>query len=217
MPTPRAAIIPVTPLQQNCSILWDDDSKRGVVVDPGGDVDRILVALKETGVEVEEILLTHGHVDHAAGADQLREELSVPISGPDRQDQFLLQALRAQCEAYHITGGRDVTPDRWLCEGDIVETGPFSFEVYHCPGHTPGHIVFVDKTLRFAVVGDVLFRGSIGRTDFPYGDSRALISSVRKKLFPLGDQVTFICGHGPGSTFGDERKNNPFVGVKAGV
>jgi glyoxylase-like metal-dependent hydrolase (beta-lactamase superfamily II) len=214
MPTLKAAIIPVTPLQQNCAVIWDDETKVGAVVDPGGDVDQIVAALGETGAKIEQILLTHGHVDHAAGAADLKERLDVPIVGPDLRDKFLLQSLAAQCKAYGISSGRDVLPDSWLEEGDTVAVGPFTFDVFHCPGHTPGHLVFVDRKLGFALVGDVLFQGSIGRTDFPYGDGPALIDAVRTKLFPLGDEIGFICGHGPGSTIGEERRNNPFVGER---
>ncbi len=204
-------IIPVTPFQQNCAILWDEDSKRAVVVDPGGDVERIVAAIQQAGVAVERIWLTHGHLDHAGGAADLRDALGgVPIEGPDQRDEFLLSGLEEQGRAYGFTM-RDVTPDRWLAEGDTVSLGEHQFNVLHCPGHTPGHIVFVNHPGHFAVVGDVLFQGSIGRTDFPYGDQAALIRSIAEKLLPLGDDFHFICGHGPGSTIGAERLNNPFL------
>ena len=211
----RAAIVPVTPFQQNCSIVWDDATKRAAVVDPGGDVPRILAAVGKLGVTVEKILLTHGHIDHAGGAAALSEALEVGIEGPDERDRFLLDGLEAQGRAYGIDGVRNLLPGRWLSEGDTVEAAGQRFVVLHCPGHTPGSIVLVDTGARFALVGDVLFRGSVGRTDFPYGDTAALLTSIREKLFPLGDDIAFICGHGPGSTFGDERQGNPFVGERA--
>jgi hydroxyacylglutathione hydrolase len=216
-PRLRGAIVPVTPFQQNCAIIWDDASKQALVVDPGGDVDRILAAIDQTGVTVERILLTHGHLDHAGGATALAEALrgrpdagSVPIEGPDSRDAFLLRRIAVQAAKYGFDG-RNVTPDRWLQEGDAVVLGPHRFDVLHCPGHTPGHLVFVNHEARFALVGDVLFQGSIGRTDFPYGDRGALINAIKTKLLPLGDDVSFLCGHGPGSTIGAERETNPFL------
>ena len=214
----KGAVIPVTPFQQNCTILWDDDSKQAVVVDPGGDVDRILAAIDKSGVAVERIWLTHGHLDHAGGAAELREALrnrvgdadGVPIEGPDQRDEFLLHGLEAQGAGYGFAV-RNVTPDRWLREGDSVALGEHRFDVLHCPGHTPGHVVFVNHAARFALVGDVLFQGSIGRTDFPYGDHAALIRAITEKLLPLGDDLGFLCGHGPGSTIGAEREGNPFL------
>jgi glyoxylase-like metal-dependent hydrolase (beta-lactamase superfamily II) len=207
----KGAVIPVTPFQQNCALLWDDETKRAVVVDPGGDVDSILAAIRQAGVTVERIWLTHGHLDHAGGADELRERLDgVPIEGPDRRDEFLLQGLKQQGHQYGMAM-RDVAPDRWLAEGDGVSFGPHRFNVLHCPGHTPGHIVYVNHAARFAIVGDVLFQGSIGRTDFPYGDHAALIEAIVTKLLPLGDDIAFLCGHGPGSTIGAERAGNPFL------
>jgi hydroxyacylglutathione hydrolase len=222
MPGLKAAIVPVTPFQQNCALLWDEASKRGAVIDPGGDVERILGAIDQLGLTPELILLTHGHIDHAGGAAALKEALQahpgagpIPIEGPDERDRFLLEGLAQQGSAFGLTGARDVLPDRWLKEGDTVTVAGHSFAVLHCPGHTPGHVVFVNQPDRFAIVGDVLFRGSIGRTDFAYGDHAALIRSVREKLFPLGDDVAFMCGHGPGSTIGLERQTNPFVGERA--
>lgn len=212
----RGAIVPVTPFQQNCAILWDDASKRAMVVDPGGDVPAILAAIEQTGVTVERILLTHGHLDHAGGATELAEALAaktgaaVPIEGPDLRDRFLLEGIEAQAAQYGFTA-RNVTPDRWLAEGETVALGPHSFEVLHCPGHTPGHLVFVDHAARFVLMGDVLFQGSIGRTDFPYGDHAALIEAIKTKLLPLDDDYAFLCGHGPGSTIGAERAGNPFL------
>lgn len=207
----RGAVIPVTPFQQNCTFLWDEDSKRAVVVDPGGEVDRIIAAIDKAEVTVERIWLTHGHLDHAGGAEELRQALNnVPIEGPDQRDEFLLQGLEAQARSFGFAV-RNVAPDRWLSEGDSVALGEHRFEVLHCPGHTPGHVVFVNQAARFALVGDVLFQGSIGRTDFPYGDHAALIEAITTKLLPLGDDVSFLCGHGPGSSIGAERRTNPFL------
>ena len=216
MPGLKAAILPVTPFEQNCALLWDEEAKRATVVDPGGDVDRIMAAVAQLGVTVERILLTHGHTDHAGGAAALKEALggAVEIVGPAGQDRFLLDALPEQGARFGLDC-RAVTPDRWLVEGDRVTIAGIGFDVYHCPGHTPGHVVFVAPAAGVAVVGDVLFRGSVGRTDFPYGDHDALIRSIRQKLFPLGDHIAFLCGHGPGSTFGAERRSNPFVGEGA--
>ena len=208
----RAGIIPVTPFQQNCTLIWNSDTKVGAVVDPGGDVAQIQAVIGEQGLTIEKILLTHGHVDHAAGADELRAALGVKIEGPHIADKFLLDGLEKQAASYGLVGGRNVTPDRWLAEGDTVTVAGHSFDILHCPGHSPGSVVFINKVQRFALVGDVLFQGSIGRTDFPYGDHEALLASIRTKLFPLGDDIAFICGHGPTSTFGDERRSNPFVG-----
>ena len=212
------AMLPVTPFQQNCAFLFDEATKRGVIVDPGGDVAMILAAIEQTGMTVERILLTHGHMDHAGGAAELREALGGPekvtIEGPHRADAFLLESLDKQGAKYGLDA-RPVTPDRWLEEGGTVEIADWPFEVLHCPGHTPGHVVFVNVEKGFAIVGDVLFRGSIGRTDFPYGDHAALLTAIWTKLWPLGDDITFICGHGPGSTFGEEKRNNPFVGEGA--
>ena len=207
----QGAVIPVTPFQQNCAILWDHATKQAVVVDPGGDVDRILAAIAQAGVSVERIWLTHGHLDHAGGAAELKEKLgNIPIEGPDQRDEFLLQGLEEQGRAYGFAM-RNVTPDRWLQEGDSVAFGEHRFDVLHCPGHTPGHVVFVNHAAHFALVGDVLFQGSVGRTDFPYGDHAALISAITDKLLPLGDDFSFLCGHGPGSTLGEERRSNPFL------
>jgi hydroxyacylglutathione hydrolase len=207
----KAAIIQVTPFQQNCALIWDEASKVGAVVDPGGDLDVIENAIKETGIRVEKILLTHGHIDHAGGADELRQRLGVKIEGPHLADKILLDALEKQGKLYQIEGSRNVVPDRWLGDGDTVSVAGHNFQIFHCPGHSPGSVVFYNKAQRFALVGDVIFQGSIGRTDFPYGDHDALITAIKTKLFPLGDDVTFICGHGRPSQFGIERQSNPFL------
>jgi len=207
----QAAIVPVTPFQQNCKLLWDKDSKQAWVVDPGGNVPRILEAVEKLALKVERILLTHGHIDHVGGAAALRDALAAPLDGPDERDAFLLDGLAEQGRAYGMDDARNVRPDRWLHEGDAVRLGGHRFDVLHCPGHTPGHLVFVNRASRFALVGDVLFRGSVGRTDFPCGDPAALLESIRGKLLPLGDDVSFICGHGPGSTIAVERRANPFI------
>lgn len=207
----KAAIVQVTPFEQNCTLIWDEATKTGAVVDPGGDVDKIENAIAEAGIKIEKILLTHGHLDHAGGADELREKLGVKIEGPHKADKPLLDALEKQGQMYQIDGLRNVVPDRWLDEGDAVTVAGHSFQIFHCPGHSPGSVVFFNKAQKFALVGDVIFQGSIGRTDFPYGDHAALISAIKTKLFPLGDDVAFICGHGRPSQFGIERKTNPFL------
>ena len=206
----NAAIIPVTPFQQNCTLIWDSATMVGAVVDPGGDLEHIERAIAEVGMKPEKILLTHGHIDHAGGAAELKERLGVPIEGPHERERPLLDALAQQGAAYGMEA-RPVTPDRWLAEGDTVTVAGHEFEILHCPGHSPGSIVYVNKPQRFALVGDVLFSGSIGRTDLPYGDHKALIDAIRTKLLPLGDDIAFICGHGPTSTFGQERETNPFI------
>ena len=217
MPGFRVAIIPVTAFQQNCTVLFDEDSLEAVVFDPGGEPERIIALLSRQGLALRRILLTHGHLDHAGGAAALRDAVNEPdkprveIWGPDARDRFLLDQIEGQQAALGLTGMGNVTPDRFLAEGDIVEFGALRFEVVHCPGHTPGSLVYVEKTARLALVGDVLFRGSIGRSDFPYGDGDLLITGIKTKLLPLGDDIAFICGHGQGSTFGEERRNNPFL------
>ena len=210
MPNVRAAIIPVTPFQQNCTLLWCETTKKAAVIDPGGDLDRIRQAVAESNVQVEKIILTHGHIDHAGGAAELRDALGVPVEGPHEADRFLLDRLEESGRAYGIPA-RPVAPDRWLDEGDTVSVGALSLHVLHCPGHSPGSVVLVSPEQRFAIVGDVLFQGSVGRTDLPGGDGRALLRSIRDKLLPLGDDMAFICGHGPASTIGQERRTNPFL------
>jgi hydroxyacylglutathione hydrolase len=208
----KAAIVPVTPFQQNCTLLWDEETKKGAVVDPGGDLERIEAAIAKVGLDVQKVLLTHGHIDHAGAAAEFKERHGgLPIEGPHLADKFLLDGLAEQGAMFGLDGARSVTPDRWLSEGDTVEVAGARFSVLHCPGHSPGSVVLFNADQRFALVGDVLFRGSIGRTDFPYGDHDALIEAIKTKLFPLGDDVAFICGHGPMSTIGDERNSNPFV------
>jgi len=207
----NAGIVPVTPFQQNCAILFDDETKRGVVVDPGGDVERILAALKDNGIIAEAIWITHGHIDHAGGAMELKEALGVDIVGPHEADKFLLDNLETQASRYGMAGVRNCVPDRFLSEGETVSFGDHVFEVLHCPGHAPGHVVFYNRAAGFAHVGDVLFHGSVGRTDLPGGDHAALMASIKEKLLPLGDDIGFLCGHGPGGRFGEERRGNPFL------
>ncbi len=216
--TLSVTLVPVTAFQQNCAILHDPESRRGAVIDPGGDVPRILAAIEKLDVTIESILLTHGHLDHAGGASALARALmavlpgqSVPILGPEARDRFLLEGIARQATAFGLAGMEDVTPDRFLAEGDEVRIADVPFAVLHCPGHTPGHIVFVDHVNRFAVLGDVLFQGSIGRTDFPYGDHQQLLAAIAGKILPLGDDMRFICGHGPASSIGAERRHNPFL------
>ena len=211
----RVGVVTVTPFSQNCTLLWDDDTKEAVVIDPGGEVPKILAAIDAQKLNVRALWLTHGHLDHAGGAMELRDLLAargaVEIVGPDRRDTMLLEGLQRQGEMFGMRGLRNVTPDRWLIEGEQVAVGPHVFDVLHCPGHTPGHVVFINRALKFGQLGDVLFQGSVGRTDFPYGDHEALIDAIKTKLLPLGDDFSFICGHGPNSTIGAERRHNPFI------
>ena len=205
-------VVPVTPFVQNTTVLRDRATGKGAVVDPGGDLDRILAAIAAGDVAVEKVLLTHGHVDHAGATAALARELGVPVEGPHEEDRFWLDSLPHQAAAFGLGGDAEVCePDRWLVDGDTVTVGELELEVLHTPGHTPGHVVFFHRPSRLVIVGDVLFQGSIGRTDFPKGDYDTLIRSIRDKLFALGDEVTFLPGHGPASTFGEERQTNPFV------
>lgn len=208
----QIGIIPVTAFQQNCTLMWDEVSKEGVVIDPGGDLDRIESALAETGIKVKEIWLTHGHIDHAAGAMDLKDKLKVEIVGPHLDDLPLLSGLEEQAKMFGLEGAvRNCQPDRWLEEGETVSIGEHEFDVLHCPGHAPGHVVFYNKAAKFAHVGDVLFAGSIGRTDLPGGDHETLIHSIKSKLMLWPDEVQLICGHGPASSIGKERASNPFL------
>ena len=213
-PTPaiRALIAPVTPLQQNCTIVWCAKTLKAAIIDPGGETPRLLEALKEHGLTLEKIWITHGHLDHAGGAAALQAATGVVIEGPQREDAFWIEQIEESGRTYGVPDAKRFQPDRWLEDGDRVTLGETEFEVYHCPGHTPGHVIFFHRGAGLAQVGDVLFQGSIGRTDFPRGDHASLIRSITQKLWPLGDDVAFVPGHGPMSTFGDERQTNPFVG-----
>jgi hydroxyacylglutathione hydrolase len=202
--------IPVTPFEQNCALIWNSETKDAAVIDPGGDVDAIVAAIAEEGVQVKDIFLTHGHLDHAGGAAELKAKLGVKITGPSEADEFLLHSIKIQAESYGFKA-EDCSPDAWLKEGDVITIGGQPFEVLHCPGHTPGHMVFVSRALNFGIFGDVLFRNSVGRTDFPYGDGIALIASIKTKLMVLPDDFTFICGHGAASTIGAERQSNLYI------
>lgn len=214
LPPLRAAIVPVTPLQQNCTLLWCTATLRAAVIDPGGDLPKIHAAIAQAGVTVEKIVLTHGHIDHCGEARPLAKELGVPIEGPHAKDRFWLARLDEDGRTYGIRGV-PFEPDRWLIDGDTVTVGDLVLDVYETPGHTPGHVVFHHPASRLAVVGDVLFAGSVGRTDFPLGDHQALLRSIVEKLWPLGDATTFLPGHGPASTFAHERQHNMFVSDRA--
>lgn len=207
----KVVIIPVTPFRQNCSLVFNEETKRGAIVDPGGDVPAILDAIKQSGVAVEKILLTHGHIDHAGGAAELREALGVAIEGPHPDDKFLLNDLPKSGAKYGMADARVVVPDRWLGDGDEVSVAGLKFAVLHAPGHSPGSVVLFNTENRFALMGDVLFQGSVGRTDFPYGSETTLLASIRDKVLPLGDDVVFLPGHGSASQIGVERKTNPFI------
>jgi glyoxylase-like metal-dependent hydrolase (beta-lactamase superfamily II) len=207
----QAMIAPVTPLQQNCTIVWCSKTKKAAIIDAGGEVPRLLAAIEELGLTLEKIWVTHGHMDHAGGVAALKEATGVPVEGPHPDDQFWIDQIESAGQRYGMPDARPFTPDRWLYDGDVVTLGETEFEVFHCPGHTPGHVVFFHRGVGFAQVGDVLFQGSIGRTDFPRGDYRQLIDSITGKLWPLGERVQFVPGHGPMSTFGQERRTNPFV------
>ena len=205
-------LVPVTPFEQNCTILWCSETMKAAIVDPGGDIPRILAAVAQQGVTPERILVTHGHIDHAGGVAELAEQLGIPVEGPQREDAFWIEGMPAQSKMYGFPGVRSFVPDRWLEQGDTVRFGNIELKVFHCPGHTPGHVVYFDEAGRLLLVGDVLFKGSIGRTDFPKGDFDTLIASIHGRLWPLGDDVAFISGHGPMSTIGYERRTNPFCG-----
>ncbi|WP_420589278.1 MBL fold metallo-hydrolase [Bacterioplanoides sp.] len=205
------AVVPVTAFAQNCTILMCNNTKQAAVIDPGGDVSRIKQQLEKMGATASKILLTHAHIDHAGGTAELARDLNLTIEGPHEGDLFWIQGLPQQSAMFGFPAVESFTPDRWLNDGDEVEVGELKFQVIHTPGHTPGHVVFYNPQQKLAFVGDVLFNGSIGRTDFPQGNHAELISSIRDKLFPLGDDIEFICGHGPNSTFGHERQHNPFV------
>ncbi|MBA3880766.1 MAG: hypothetical protein C0500_13740 [Sphingobium sp.] len=210
----QAAIIPVTPLQQNCTLLWCTKTMRAAFVDPGGDLPKLRAAIAKTGVTIEKILITHGHIDHCGEAGVLAEELGVPIEGPHEADRFWIARLDEDGRNYGIRGV-PFEPTRWLDEGDSVTVGELTLAVRHCPGHTPGHVIFHHEGARLALVGDVLFQGSIGRTDFPLGNHQQLIDSIVGKLWPLGDDTVFIPGHGQPSDFGTERRTNMFVSDRA--
>jgi hydroxyacylglutathione hydrolase len=207
----KITIVPVTPFEQNCSVLGCPATGRAAIVDPGGDIERIVQVLEQEGLSAQTILLTHGHVDHCAGAPALAARLGIPIEGPQQADAFWIDKLPDSAAMYGLPPARAFVPTRWLSDGDVVEFGEQKLQVIHCPGHTPGHVVFYSAAANVAFVGDVLFAGSIGRTDFPRGNHADLISSIRNKLWPLGNDVTFVPGHGPASTFGRERQTNPFV------
>ncbi len=204
-------VIPVTPFQQNCTLFWCENTRAAAIIDPGGENERLITTLEDLKLKPQMILLTHGHLDHAGGAVELAERLGVPIQGPHKEDAFWLDNMDRQADMFGFGDGRKCIPDQWLEDGDQVSLGNERLEVIHCPGHTPGHIIFFHRESRVAQVGDVLFKGSIGRTDFPRGDHQALLRSIKERLWPLGNDIRFIPGHGPDSTFGEERQTNPFV------
>ena len=208
----EVTIIPVTPFQQNSTILQCERTNRAAVVDPGGDLERIRARVEELGVTLEKILVTHAHIDHAGGVAELSASAQLPVEGPQREDKFWIDLLEQQGAMFGLPGSAPFTPERWLEDGDEVTVGDIRMEVRHCPGHTPGHVIFYEQAAKIAIVGDVLFKGSIGRTDFPRGDYATLVHSIKNRLWPLGDEVQFVPGHGPVSTFGHERLTNPFVG-----
>jgi hydroxyacylglutathione hydrolase len=208
----KAVIVPVTPLQQNCTLIWCTQTMRGAFTDPGGDLDHLLKVAEEQGVTIEKLLITHGHIDHCGLSGVLAERLGVPIEGPHPDDKFWIDMNPTVGAQYGVVGATAFTPDRWLYDGDQVTVGNLTLDVYHCPGHTPGHVIFHHPASNLAIVGDVLFQGSVGRTDFPQGDFQQLVNSITGRLWPLGNQTAFVPGHGPVSTFGRERQTNPFVG-----
>lgn len=211
----KCVVVPVTSFEQNATVLWCDETRCAAVTDPGGDLERILGVVEREGLKLEKILVTHGHIDHVGGVAELAERCGLTIEGPHRDDAFWIERMSQQGQMFGFSNARPFTPARWLEHGDTVTLGNLSLEVLHCPGHTPGHICFFHAPSRVAIVGDVLFQGSIGRTDFPKSDHQALLAAIRERLFPLGDDITFIPGHGPLSTFGEERAHNPFVGDNA--
>jgi len=207
----KFTVIPVTPFAQNCTMLICEETRRAAVVDPGGDIETILQEVEAQGVTLEKILITHAHIDHAGAAGELSRRLGIPIEGPHREDKFWIDGLADQASMFGFPPAESFEPDRWLDQGDLVQVGNQRLEVRHCPGHTPGHVVFYDPADKIALVGDVLFKGSIGRTDFPRGDHDTLLRSIREQLWSMGDDVEFIPGHGPISTIGHERATNPFL------
>lgn len=204
-------IIPVTPFQQNCQVIWDENTMEAVIVDPGGEAEKLIAAIEERGLKLTKILLTHGHADHIGATAIISKHFSAPIYGPQKEDAFWIEALAEQHAMFNIEGGPSFTPDYWLEEGQTVHCGTMAFDVLHCPGHTPGHIIFVNHADKLISMGDVLFKGGVGRSDFPRGDHQALIASIKNKVLPLGDDYQFIPGHGPMSNLGHERKTNPFL------
>jgi len=208
-------VAPVTPLQQNCTVVWCTATNKAAVIDPGGSVDSVLAEISRRGLTLDKIWITHGHLDHAGGAAEMQEKTGLKIEGPHPDDQFWIDGIEQQGKVYGIPEARGFTPDRWLADGDTVALGDTTWDVIHCPGHTPGHVVFFNAEARFAQVGDVLFQGSIGRTDFPRGNLDDLVHAITNKLWPLGDDVAFVPGHGPMSSFGEERRTNPFVSDRA--
>lgn len=208
----KYAVIPVTPFQQNATVLWCEKTRHAAVVDPGGDLPLIQRVLEQENLTLEKVLVTHGHIDHAGAVADLAQRYGLPIEGPGIEDKFWIDGMPEQSRMFGFPQVRSFTPDRWLAHGDQVTVGEETLEVIHCPGHTPGHVCFFHAPSRLAIVGDVLFQGSIGRTDFPKGDYQTLIASIRDRLLPLGDDVAFLPGHGPMSNFGEERRYNPFLG-----
>ncbi|WP_211183484.1 MBL fold metallo-hydrolase [Thalassotalea sp. Y01] len=209
-------IVPVTPFMQNATIIWCDQTMQGAIIDPGGETECLLAEVSALGITLSKLLLTHSHVDHAGGTQDIADTLNLPIEGPHRDDQFWIDIFEQQIQQFGFPGARVFSTNRWLEEGDTVTVGEETLEVYFCPGHTPGHVIFFHRDSKLAQVGDVLFKGSIGRTDFPKGDHATLINAIKTKLWPLGDDVRFIPGHGPMGTFGEERRSNPFVGDSVG-
>jgi glyoxylase-like metal-dependent hydrolase (beta-lactamase superfamily II) len=211
----KYTVIPVTPYQQNCSLVWCDVTRQAALIDPGGDIERLLGAVARQELSLDKIILTHGHVDHVGGVAALAERLGLPIEGPQREDAFLIDDLPRQSARFGFPRSEAFTPGRWLEDGDTVQVGEVVFKALHCPGHTPGHIILYQPEAQIVFVGDVLFKGSIGRTDFPRGDYDTLIDAIKGKLWPLGDEVTVVPGHGPLTTVGHERRANPYVGILA--